>query len=83
MKGTWPLSSNFRLFGLVFCGLLLSACSQEFETFHENGQLETRGTLKREKREGLWERFHENGQLKERENYRDGVREGAWEHFYS
>jgi len=69
MRTTRTLPSNLRLFGLVLCGLVLSACSQESETFHENGQLRSRNTISREEVHGVFERFYENGQLAMRENW--------------
>ena len=73
MKTIRSLPSNLRPLGLVLCGLLLSAYSQESETFHENGQLEQRANFKDGKREGLWEEFDEDGNLTETRTYRNGV----------
>ena len=73
---------NLRLFGLVLCGFLLSSCSQESETFHENGQLETRGNYKEGKEDGLFESYHPNGQLRQRTTIKDGESHGLFESYH-
>ena len=50
-------------------------------TYHENGQLSTKVSLKNGKPDGLWEGFYENGQLKERGNIKDLEQDGLWEYF--
>ena len=43
-----------------------------FESFHENGQLESRYNCKNGKEDGTWKYFHEKGQLISRENNKNG-----------
>ena len=50
-------------------------------TYHENGQLSTKVSLKNGKPDGLWEGFYENGQLKERGNIKDLKQDGLVEYF--
>ena len=50
--------------------------------YYSNGQLESRGTFKDGKMDGLLETYHENGQLRERRNYKDGKFDGLSESFY-
>ena len=43
-----------------------------YETYHENGQLKSKGNFKDGKQDGLWEGFYDNGQLGGKGNYKDG-----------
>ena len=64
----------------LLCIFLLSSCDfldelysdGPYETYNENGQLESRGNYIDGKREGLWEWFDENGNLTETRTYRNG-----------
>ncbi len=50
--------------------------------YYSNGQLESRGTFKDGKMDGLLETYHENGQLSFRGNYKNGKPEdGVYERF--
>ena len=83
MIRTRTLPFNLRLFGLVLCGLLLSACSSPdgpAESFYENGQLWSRSTIGDE--DGVFELFYENGQLRTRENWKNWQKDGLHENFY-
>ena len=84
MKKLTHSLSNLRLLGLVLCGLVLSACSQEPEVF--TGPFITRDGViydqnTNEPLTGIVEELNENGQLEQRTTYRDGKREGLWEGF--
>ena len=46
--------------------------SKTVVTFHENGQLRSRGNYKDGKQEGVWERYDENGNLTKTEEWKDG-----------
>ena len=72
MRTTIP--SNLRLLGLVLCGLVLSACSQEvpYETFYENGQLWWRENYTDGEQDGLSELFDEDGNLTKTETWENG-----------
>ena len=85
MKKLTHSLSNLRLLGLVLCGLVLSACSQEPEVF--TGPFITRDGViydqnTNEPLTGIVEELNENGQLEQRTTYRDGKREGLWEYFH-
>ena len=52
-----------------------------YESFHENGQLESRYNIKNGIHD-TYEWFHDNGQLESRVNYKNGQREGLHEWFH-
>ena len=53
-------------------------------SYHDNGQLESRGNYKNGRKEGLSEKYHDNGQLEWRRNYKDElVEDGPYESFHS
>lgn len=52
------------------------------ETYYENGQKWTSGTLKDGKLHGLFESYYEDGKLKMSMNYVDGILEGASTEYY-
>jgi antitoxin component YwqK of YwqJK toxin-antitoxin module len=54
----------------------------DWEEFHENGQLKSRGPWADGKKDGDWEEFHENGRLKSRGPWADGKGDGDWEEFH-
>ena len=50
------------------------------ETFHKNGQLESRTNYRDGKQDSFWERFYENGQVEIRRHFNiNGERDGLWE----
>tara|TARA_B110000116_G_scaffold272288_1_gene296345 strand:- start:1017 stop:1601 length:585 start_codon:yes stop_codon:yes gene_type:complete len=49
-----------------------------FETYYENGQLESKGTFKDGKFDGVYEYYHENGQLCSKGTYKNSKEEGLW-----
>ena len=48
------------------------------ESYWDNGQLRTKGTMKDGEKDGPWERYHENGKLRMKGTFKDGVRCGEW-----
>ncbi len=53
-----------------------------YKKWHKNGQLETFGNYKNNKREGKWQSYFENGNLKEEINLKNGMIEGLVILFY-
>jgi antitoxin component YwqK of YwqJK toxin-antitoxin module len=53
-----------------------------WESYWDNGDLESKGSYKNGKEEGYWETYHYNGQLESKGNYMDGVRDGYWEIYF-
>ena len=49
-----------------------------FEEYHDNGQLESKGTYKDGEREGPFETYYENGQLREKGTLKDNEKCGEW-----
>ena len=49
-----------------------------FELYHENGQLEKKGTDKDGHLDGLYEFYHQNGQLKDKGTFNMGEKCGEW-----
>jgi len=49
-----------------------------FEQYHENGQLEKKGTDKDGHLDGLYEFYHQNGQLKDKGTFNMGEKCGEW-----
>jgi antitoxin component YwqK of YwqJK toxin-antitoxin module len=85
MRTTRSLISNLRLLGLVLCGLVLSACSQEPEVI--TGPILIRDGITyhqytNEPVTGIVETFWDNGQLWVRGNYIDGKQDGLHENYY-
>lgn len=52
-----------------------------WETFYENGLLQTKGNYKDGKPDGLWIRYREDGDLISKGQYLNGKREGYWERY--
>jgi antitoxin component YwqK of YwqJK toxin-antitoxin module len=63
-------------------GIISEPLSGTGETWHDNGQLESRGTFVDGNRHGVWEYFYDNGQLWARGTYVDGKAHGVWEWFH-
>ena len=91
MKRTHTLPSSIRLFGLVLCGLVLSACSQDSEVSLEpevsqepevfTGPLLIRDGITfdqntNEPVTGIIESIWDSGRLGHRQNYTDGELNG-------
>ena len=49
-----------------------------YETYHENGQLKSKGTLRDGKEEGTIEYYHDNGQLRMKGTMKDNEKCGEW-----
>ena len=49
-----------------------------WETFHKNGQSESRGRYEDDKREGRWQSWSDSGRLVRDGAFLDGKQEGAW-----
>ena len=53
-----------------------------YETYHDNGQLLGRGTIKDGEFDGPFEGYWDNGQLMTKMTYKDGVQEGPFEGYW-
>jgi antitoxin component YwqK of YwqJK toxin-antitoxin module len=53
-----------------------------WESYHNNGQLWSKGSYKNGKKEGYWE-YYDNGQLISKGLYKDGLRDGIWEYYWN
>jgi antitoxin component YwqK of YwqJK toxin-antitoxin module len=63
-------------------GIIKEPLSGTGETWHDNCQLESRGTFVDGNRHGVWEYFYDNGQLRSHSTYVDGKAHGVWEWFH-
>ena len=75
MRTTRALISKLRLLGLVLCGLVLSACSQDSEVVTEPVLVRDGIAYYQNTNElvtGIVEKFSDSGLLQSRANYRDG-----------
>ena len=75
MKQSSKPFSNLRLLGLVLCGLVLSACSQDSEVVTEPVLVRDGIAYYQNTNEfvtGIVEKFSDSGLLQSRANYRDG-----------
>ena len=84
MRTTRALISKLRLLGLVLCGLVLSACSQDSEVVTEPVLVRDGIAYYQNTNElvtGIVEKFSDSGLLQSRANYTDGEREGLYEEF--
>ena len=75
MRTTRSLISKLRLLGLVLCGLVLSACSQDSEVVTEPVLVRDGIAYYQNTNElvtGIVEKFSDSGLLQSRANYRDG-----------
>jgi len=85
MGRTRTLPSNFRLFGLVLCGLVLSACSQEPEVVTGPFVIRNQIIYSQDSDQpvtGIIEEFYDSGSVESRKTYRDGILHGPMETFY-
>ena len=46
-----------------------------WETFHDNGLLETKGTYKDKEKHGVWKYFNEDGFWERTDTYKNGVKQ--------
>ena len=53
-----------------------------YVSFHEDGQLSSKGSYSNGEREGEWVTYHASGQLMVRETLQGGERDGAWEYYF-
>ena len=51
-------------------------------TYHENGQLDSKGNWKDGKKDGFWEGYYSSGQLMSKGNWKDGKKDGFWEGYH-
>ena len=75
MRTTRSLIAKLRLLGLVLCGLVLSACSQDSEVVTEPVLVRDGIAYYQNTNElvtGIVEKFSDSGLLQSRANYRDG-----------
>ena len=67
---------------LLALALIAVGCSEPpdgpYEFYHDNGQLESKGTFKDGEFDGLFERYDRNGELLDRGTLRDGKECGEW-----
>jgi len=82
MRTTRSLIYKLRLLGLVLCGLVLSACSQEPEVVTEPVLVRDGIAYYQNTNELVTGMFSDSGLLQSRANYRDGKREGFFERFH-
>jgi len=50
----------------------------DYEIYHENGQLDSKGKYVDDKKEGEWKTYFEDGTLYSSGNYSNGEKEGEW-----
>lgn len=53
-----------------------------YESFYENGQVQSRGEFVRGVAVGYWSYYHDNGQLRETGELNNGARQGIWTSYY-
>jgi antitoxin component YwqK of YwqJK toxin-antitoxin module len=51
-------------------------------SYHDNGELASKGTYKNGERDGLWVTYHTSGRLLIKETLKEGQREGPWEYYF-
>jgi antitoxin component YwqK of YwqJK toxin-antitoxin module len=73
---------------LLLVALIAVGCGPEgpppdgpFETYHENGQLEEKGTYKDGELDGPSESYYENGEVFIKGSWKDGKKCGEWIEF--
>ena len=55
----------------------------EWEGYYDNGELESKGNYKDDKKVGYWEHYYNgNGELSSKGNYKNDVKDGYWEGYY-
>jgi antitoxin component YwqK of YwqJK toxin-antitoxin module len=53
-----------------------------YVSYHDNGELSSKGTYKNGERDGPWVTYHISGQLMIKETLKNGEREGPWEYYF-
>ena len=53
-----------------------------YVSFHDNGQLSSKGNYLNGTREGTWVTYHTSGQLMIKETLKNGQKHGAWEYYF-
>ena len=76
MKMYSRLLLAFLLFTMVGCGKDVTT------TYHPNGQKESEGNLKDNKKDGLWTEWYENGQKDEEGHWKNGEQNGLRTEWY-
>ena len=71
---------------LFVLALIASGCGPPpdgpYEFYHENGQLNVKGTYVAGERDGPFESYNEDGQLMRKATYKDGRYDGPFEFYY-
>ena len=53
-----------------------------YVSYHDNGELSSKGTYKNGERDGPWVTYHISGKLLLKETLKNGEREGPWEYYF-
>ena len=51
-------------------------------SYHDNGELSSKGIYKNGERDGPWVTYHISGQLMTKETLKNGERDGPWEYYF-
>ena len=68
--------------GLYYEHFSTNIANGQYESYHDNGQLQGIKTYKDGKKDGLYEKYYDNGKLEERVTYKDRKLDGLWETYY-
>ena len=55
---------------------------EDYESFHDNGELKSQGKVKDGKQVGVWKFYGDNGKLKAQGKYENGEKEGEWKQYH-
>lgn len=53
-----------------------------YVSYHDNGELSSKGNYKNGKRDGPWVTYHISGKLMIKETLKNGTLEGPWEYYF-
>lgn len=53
-----------------------------WKTFHNNGNLESKGFYKNSRKDGYWKNWHVNGEIKSAGSYKEDKKNGLWNVWY-
>ncbi len=53
----------------------------EWTYYYQNGQMETKGSFKNNKPEGIWTSYYPNGNIRCEGNYKNGKQQSAWTYY--